>query len=54
MQQQKAHPAWMSYDDKEMLDVIKSMIDLGKNYDSEWFVRRAECYAENYKIYPQM
>ena len=44
----------MSYDDKEMLDVIKSMIDLGKNYDSEWFVRRAECYAENYKIYPQM
>ena len=44
----------MSYADNGMLDVIKSMIELGKSYDSEWFVRRAECYAENYKMYPQM
>lgn len=44
----------MSYDGRKMSDVIKSMIDLGKNYDSEWFVRRAEYYAENYKLYPQM
>lgn len=43
----------MSYDDSEMTDIIKSMISLGRDYQSEWLVRRAECYEHNYKMYPQ-
>ncbi len=43
----------LSYDDGNVGNVVKDMISLGKKYDSEWFVRRAESYAKYYKMYPQ-